>query len=331
MSHSKASILVTGANGFVGSRLCRTFLQHDYHVVASVRRTADLSLLDDLDVEFRYGDLSSVEGLTPVVAGVDFVIHNAGVVKARRAETFFAVNDTGVKNVMEALQQRNPDVKKAILISSLAAAGPSADASPISEADEPRPITTYGKSKLAGERTALGYADRLHVVALRPPGIYGPGDKEIFSFFETVNKGIKPVVGDPDRKIQLVHVDDLCRAAVMAVEHNTVSGEAYFIAENRAYTMQELVTILAQASGKRGVWLKVPGSLFKLIAFFSEFAFRIVNATPMLTREKAGELLASWEIDTTKAKQTFGFESTIDFPQGARETFDWYRREGWLT
>jgi nucleoside-diphosphate-sugar epimerase len=232
---------------------------------------------------------------------------------------------------MDALVERNPSVRKVVVISSLAAAGPSVDGRAVTEADEPHPITTYGRSKLAAERAALGYADRFHVIALRPPGIYGPGDREIFTFFETVNKGIKPLIGDPERKIQLVHVDDLCRAAVLAIEGATTSGEAYFTAEKRAYTMIELVAALAEAGEKKGVWLKLPGSIFKVIAFFSEFTLRAVNATPMLTREKAGELLASWEISVEKAKKEFGFESRIDFARGAKETFDWYRREGWLT
>ena len=191
-------------------------------------------------------------------------------------------------------------------------------------------MTTYGRSKLAGERAALSYADRLPVVAIRPPGIYGPGDREVFTFFDTVNKGLRSVVGDPDRMIQLVHVDDLCHGVYKAVTGDSVPGEAYFVAENRGYTMGELVGLLAEASGRKTMPLPVPGWLFRVIGFVSEYAFKLVGATPMLTREKAGELLASWEVSTEKAKAAFGYESRIPFPRGAADTFAWYRREGWL-
>ncbi len=330
MTESSPSILITGANGFVGSRLCRLFGDQGYRVIAGVRRTADLSLLERLDLEYRYGDLSSTEILRPMVADCDYIIHNAGIVKAKRKQTFFDINEQGTAHLMNAIVQRNPDVKKVIYISSLAAAGPSENDKPVKESDPPRPITTYGVSKLAGERVALGFTDRLHVIALRPPGIYGPGDKEMFSFFDTINKGIKPLIGNPNRHIQLVQVDDLCRAALKAIEGDSVSGEPYFIAENRSYAMANLVEILAAACGKKTYRLRIPASIFKVIAAFSEFSFKLVGATPMLTREKAGELLASWIVSTDKAREHFGFESEIDFAIGARQTYDWYRREGWL-
>ena len=330
MTEQQPTVLVTGANGFVGSRLCRMFLQNGWRVAAGVRKSSDLSLLGDLDVEYRYGEITEFKTLGPVVTGVDYVVHNAGVVKAKNAETFFAVNDEGTETVCAALMRYNPQVKKVVYISSLAAAGPSVDGRPVTEDDEAHPVTIYGLSKLAGEQTALAYANRLPVVSLRPPGIYGPGDKEIFAFFQAIDRRLQPVVGDPSRKIQLIHVDDLCRAVLAALTGGSRSGEAYFVAENRAYTMKELVTLLVEAGGKRVVPFRVPGGLFKVIAFFSEHLFKLAGATPMLTREKARELLASWEISTAKAREDFGFESTIPFPTGARETFAWYRREGWL-
>ena len=330
MTGNNPSILITGANGFVGSRLCRTFHEQGFAVIAGVRRQANLSLLDGLKIDYRYGDVTAPETLDAMVTGVDYVIHNAGVVKAKRAQTFFDINERGTRSLCEAVRKHNPGLKKLIYISSLAAVGPSAPGKPVTESCTPHPVTTYGRSKLAGERAALTYADRLPVVAIRPPGIYGPGDREVFTFFDTVNKGLRSVVGDPDRMIQLVHVDDLCYGVYKAVTGDSAPGEAYFVAENRGYTMGELVGLLAEASGKKTMPLRVPGWLFRVIGFVSEYAFKLVGATPMLTREKAGELLASWEVSTEKAKAAFGYESRIPFARGAADTFAWYRREGWL-
>ena len=168
------------------------------------------------------------------------------------------------------------------------------------------------------------------MVAVRPPGIYGPGDKEIFSFFQTVNNHIKPFIGDTTRRLQLVYVDDLCQGIFKALTANTKSGSVYFIAEKRSYSMKQLVELLESASGKKGIALFIPSFLFKFIALISGGLFKLVNATPMLTLEKAGELLASWEISTAKAKNEIQFESKTDFEQGARVTYQWYRKEGWL-
>ena len=322
--------MITGANGFVGSRLCRMFLSKGFTVRAGVRKSSDLSLLKGLDLEFAYGDVSDPESIPDMVKGVDFIIHNAGIVKAKKKQTFFDINETGTDNLMWAIVKHNPDVTRVVQISSLAGHGPVRDKLPISESSQPRPVTTYGLSKLAGEKKALSYAGRVNVVALRASGVYGPGDKEVFSFFEMLHKKIKPYLGDISRKIQMVHVDDLCRAVYLAATKAPRSGEVYNIAESEAYTFKEMVDIMETASGKKGLTLRIPAFIFRFIAFISEFAFKLVGATPMLTREKSSELLTSWEINIEKAYKDFGFKSEIPFLQGAQETFNWYREQGWL-
>lgn len=330
MSKSKLSILITGANGFVGSRLCRLFTDNGFHVIAGVRKTANLSLLESIDVEFRYGDVTDPSSLPAMVSGVDYIIHNAGIVKAKKTKTFYEVNEKGALSLIEATIKHNPDIKKILYISSLAAAGPSLDGKPITESDQPHPISEYGKSKLAAEVALLPFLDKIPIIILRPSGIYGPGDKEIFTFFDTVNKGLKSIVGDPDRRIQIVHVDDLCRAVLLALESETTTGDAFFIAEKESYSMRELVNILAKSSGRKCITLRIPGFVFRIIAVFSEFIFKLVGATPMLTREKARELLASWEVSTEKAFNAFEFRSEISFKDGSKETYKWYRENGWL-
>jgi nucleoside-diphosphate-sugar epimerase len=316
MTNSKPSVLITGANGFVGARMCRRFLDEGFRVIAGVRKSAILIELEGLDVEYRNGDVTQPETLPEMVAGVDYI--------------FFDVNEQGTRSFFDAIAKHNPAVKKVVQISSLAAAGPSLAGRPVRETDEPRPITTYGQSKLAGEKTALSFADKFDVVAIRPPGIYGPGDKEVFSFFQTIRFGIKPYLGNVQRKLQLVHVDDLCRGVFLAATKPIQSPLVLFIAENRAYTMKDLIEALSVACQKDGFELKIPGTLFRAIATVTETLLKVIGAPPMLTREKAGELLASWEVSTDLARDTIGFESQIPFERGARETFEWYLRRGWL-
>ena len=327
---SSQSVLITGANGFIGSRLCALFLRSGFRVVAGVRKTSDVSLLKGLEVEYRHGDVTLAESIPAMVSGVDVVVHNAGLVKAKSREQFFEVNAGGTAQLLAGVLQHDPNCRKVVLISSMAASGPSLNGKPTKEEDLPHPVTVYCESKLAGEREALKFASKLHVVILRPSGVYGPGDKETITFFKSAAKGIRPYFGDTTRRLQLVHVDDLCRCVLAAVTRPTKSGDVFFVAEKRALSLAELVDCLCRAAGKRGFPLVVPGPVFRLIAALSEFGFKLVGATPMLTREKANELLASWEISTEKARRQLGFESQIPFEEGSRETFGWYRQQGWI-
>ena len=330
MEATTRSVLITGANGFVGSRLCRKFLRENFTVVAGVRKTADLSLLKGLKLNLAYGDVLQTETLPAMVKGVDYIVHNAGVVKVKSPETFYEVNQHGTENLFAAIASHNPKVKRVVYISSLAAAGPVTDDKPVTESDPPHPISEYGRSKLEGEKAALSYADKFPVTAVRPPGVYGPGDKEVFTFFQAVNRYLKPSIGDMSRRIQLVYVEDLCDGIYRATVADSPTGSVYFIAENRAYSIDELITTLQQACGKKGIPIPLPAAIFRLIAAISQFLFKIFNATPMLTPEKADELLASWEVATDSARNEIGFDSRVPFAEGAKRTFEWYRQEGWL-
>jgi nucleoside-diphosphate-sugar epimerase len=323
------TILITGANGFLGSRLCRTFASRGFAVIAGVRKTADLTLLDGVTVSYRYGDITDADSLAEMVTGCDYVIHNAGIVKARTREAFFAVNAGGTRAICEAIIKSGGSPKRFVQISSLAVSGPSLG-KPVRESDSPNPITTYGHSKLEGERIALEYSKQFPVTVVRPAGIYGPGDRELFSFFQAGARGLRVYLGNSSRKIQIVHVDDVCDATYLATTKEVASGEIFHVAEQTAYRMEELVDMVASACGKRGIPLAIPGWILHGAGAVSETIYRMAGRVPMLTKEKAGELLASWEVSIDKARDVLGFESHIPFPIGASGTYDWYVAHGWL-
>ncbi|HHI02677.1 MAG: hypothetical protein DRP51_00660 [Candidatus Zixiibacteriota bacterium] len=327
--NQKESVLITGANGFVGSRLCRKLLGDGYHVIAGIREGCNRELIAGLDMEFRFGDVTCPETLPAMIKDVNYVIHNAGVVKAKNRDLFFKVNHFGAQNIAQACLQ-NKKLKKFIFISSLAAAGPSEKGKPRTEEDRPHPLTAYGRSKLAGEEAILAFKEKINLAIIRPPGIYGPGDKEMFAFFQIINFRIKPYLGSLKRKLQLVHVDDLCLGISKVIQTDTEPGSIYFIAESKSYGYKELIGHLQRAVGKNGIPLYIPGALVKVIARVSEAVMKALGQPPMFTVEKAREILGNWEISTDKAKRELGFESETAFPEGAARTAEWYFKEGWL-
>jgi nucleoside-diphosphate-sugar epimerase len=323
------TVLVTGANGFIGSRLCRLLAASGYDIRILCRETSDLSLLKDIPYSKFIGDVTQPESLSAAVSGVDYIIHSAGLIKAKNAKAFFRVNQHGTLALLNAVKNNNLGLKKFVLVSSVAAAGPAAG-TPRKEEDPPQPLTTYGRSKLAGEEALTAFYDLFPITIIRPPAVYGPGDKAILTLFDTVNKGFKPYMAGGRNLVQMVYVDDLILAIKIAMESDRSSGEAYFIAETEAHTVREMMDIMGTQLGKKGLGIYIPLWLLNIIAFVSETFFKLIGRAPLFSREKVRELTADWALDVSKARDQLEFETAVDFRTGAQNTIEWYRREGWL-
>ncbi len=192
-------VLITGATGFIGSHLAEELHRKGYKLRCLVRKTSNLRWLKHLPIEYIYGDLFDAEMLRRSVEGVDYVYHVAGVTKAKNREEYFRGNHLGTRNLLDAVREVKPDLKRFILVSSLAAVGPSLNGQPVDETTHYHPITSYGESKMEAEKECLQLTDSIPVTVVRPPAVYGPRDKDIFAFFDTMNKGLQPMIGFRDK------------------------------------------------------------------------------------------------------------------------------------
>ena len=118
-------ILVTGANGFIGSHICEAFIKAGFSVRAFVRKSSDLTNIKSLDMRTVYGDLDNTDSLKDAVSGIDIIVNSAGLTKALDTEEFERVNIGGTENILGAIESVNPGIERFIQISSAAASGPS--------------------------------------------------------------------------------------------------------------------------------------------------------------------------------------------------------------
>ena len=323
--------LVTGGTGFIGSHLTEALIRKGVQVRCLLRKTSDWKWLKGLPIEFVPGDCKDKTSLEKAVRGVDWVFHLAGVTKAIKEETYFEVNGLGTENLIHACLENNPGLQKFIYISSQAAAGPSRNECNKKELDSCEPVSFYGRSKRVGEEWVLTHAHELPVLILRPSAVYGPREKDIFAFFKCLSRRIKPCPIGPGQHLSLCYVQDIVQGILLSVETQTKSGEIFFLSDGNDYRMEEIGDIVAQAMGITAFRIRVPKRMLLGIASFSEYLSKFFRRPSLLNKDKAEEMIQkNWVCDITKAKTLLGFEPRVPLSEGAKLTFEWYKKEKWL-
>ncbi len=324
-------ILVTGASGFVGSHIADRLLAAGHEVRALVRANSSLKWLQDKRIDIVTGNMLDMESLRAAVEHVDAIVHVAGVTAAKTKEGFFEGNLLPTRNLLEAARRYNPTLSRFIFCSSQTAVGPSLDGQPVTELTPPHPITTYGRSKRAAEEEVERARKDFPVTILRLAAIYGPRDTAIFTFFQTVDKRLKPLIGMRDKWVNLAHVSDIADAVLLALEQDAAKNETYFIGAEQHYTWREVNDLTSEIMNRRGLTLKLPHALVYSVAGLSEF-FSIFRSKPsVLNWEKGRDMVQShWTASVEKAKSELGYRQKISLEDGVKDTVEWYKKQGWL-
>lgn len=324
------TLLLTGATGFVGSHVVEACRGQGFEVRALVRKEADAQRLEVRGVSCVRGSLESADAVRAAIAGADVVLHLAAATKARTPEEYQLANATGTQAVVEAMLRSERRPKRLIYLSSLAAAGPSVDGRPVTREDPPRPLTAYGRTKLAGEKICESVSETFEVAILRAPAVYGPRDRDVYEFFRLARYGVMPLPSGPVRRLQMIHAADLARALVLAATCEGSRG-VYHVAEARSYEWREMARMVAQAVGRRARIVTVPAALIATAAVVTETVAGLIGKSTIFNRDKARELLApGWLCETEQARRDFGFEAQIPLQAGLNETAKWYFENGWL-
>ena len=326
-------VLVTGATGFLGSHIAEQLAHQGHSVRVLLRRTSDRSFLRGIDVEEALGDVPQPDTLPAAVDGVEAIVHAAGLVKARSAEEFEAVNAGGTANLLSALGQ-TPRLRRFVLISSLAAHGPSEDGRPRPLDASPTPVTAYGRSKLKAEqfvRSWAGDPDRVGATIIRPPVVYGPRDRQLLTFFQLARWRLAPLLGDGANSVSCVYVEDAARAAAIAAAAGDAPSATYTVDDGSVYTWRDLLAAVEQAVGRKALRIPSPPWAYAAAAFVSETYGRLRRQAVSFTGDKVIEMRQRyWVCSHDEISRDLGWQPQVDLAQGAALTAAWYRQHRWL-
>jgi len=327
-----SNILITGSSGFVGSFLVEEALRRENLIVyAGIRKTSSKKYLQDSRIKFVTLDFKDLTDLVSKLSEVsfDYIIHNAGVVRALKEETFFEVNAENTKRFLTAIKKVNPNTK-VILTSSLAVNGP-ADLIPedqLSPYTEVNPVTIYGKSKKKAE--AYVASSGLPYLIFRPTAVYGPRDQDIHLLFKSVQKGIAPLIGSKPQKLSFIYVKDLVRVII----DGTLSkhqNKIYLVSDGAVYEGSRFHKLVAQVMGKKPIFPRVPIPLVYVAAAFSELKSRISKRADTLNLDKVYELKGrNYACDISDLKKDYNFAPQYSTIEAIKETAEWYKEHNWL-
>ena len=307
---------VTGASGFIGRHLVVALANAGWRTRLLLRREPDVPQWRGLRPEVVAGSLGDEAALARLVDGADAVIHVAGLIKAARQAQFFAVNRDASAALARTVKRLAPQ-SHLVLVSSLAAREPS--------------LSDYAASKRAGE-TAVLDALGSRATVLRPPVVYGPGDRETLLFFQLARARWVPLLGGPDALAAAIHVHDLTRL-IVSLAATPPRGEVLSAADARpeGYRWDELLGAAARAVGNTlPRFVRAPQGLLGGLALVGDLA-RACGSASMLNSQKLRELRhADWAVSKPELAQPAGWAPQFDLDSGFGDAVGWYRSVGWL-
>jgi PAS domain S-box-containing protein len=327
-------LLITGGTGFIGSRLSVSARAagHDIVVIGLTNTPAESDRLEELrtlGIDVRIGSLQDPAFVRSALEGCDAVIHLAAAQhEANVPDDYFRkVNVEGTRILLNECMHAG--VKRFVYGSTIGVYG-SASTAALDEDSPTRPTNIYGITKLEAENLVRSHADRLDITVIRISETYGPGDLRLLKLFKAVQSGWFAMIGDGLNRRQPIHVQDLVRGLLLAVEHPAAIGQTLLLAGPKPLTTREMVRDVAAALNRPLRNIGVPMWPMWLAAQALEHTLKPLGIQPPLHRRRLDFFRTSFWFSIAKAKRLIGFEPMIPFAVGARDTAGWYRREGLL-
>jgi nucleoside-diphosphate-sugar epimerase len=299
-------IAVTGGTGFVGSHFIDAAVRAGHHVRALTRREQQPRDA----VEWVSGSLQDPDSLRDLVAGSDCAVHIAGVINARDPAEFERGNVEGTLAMLAASTAAG--VTRFVHVSSLAAREPK--------------LSLYGASKARSE--ALVEGSGLEWVIVRPPAVYGPGDRETLELFRMAK--LRLMLLPPNGRVSLIHVDDLARL-LLVLATSEEPKKAILEPDDgrpRGWTHKQLAAAIGEAVGRRNLSLSMPGPMLRLGAAIDQL---VRGQRAKLSADRAAYFSHDdWVVTAERRPPEKLWRAEVDTERGLAETAQWYRAQRWL-
>lgn len=309
-------VALTGATGFLGRHVADRLRARGLRVRALVRR--DDPALEARGVELLRGDLGSPEALDALVEGAGTVVHGAGLVRAPAEAAFEAANVVGTARLADAARRRAAGCRF-LLISSLAAREPG--------------LSPYARSKWRAEQELARRADGLEPLVLRPPALYGPGDRATLPILAQLARGFLVAPRAPTNRFSLLYVEDLAEAlAGLVAEPSEELSQGPLEPDDGTpdgYAWRDLAEQAGRRTGRRVRLVELPRAVMTAAAFLAEAGARPLGRAPALSRGKVAELFhPDWR--AADDGRLWRGRARTTFAEGFARTVAWYRSAGWL-
>jgi nucleoside-diphosphate-sugar epimerase len=301
-------VALTGATGFIGRAVLTELRAHGHDVRVLVR---DPSRAKDMKAQVIEGDLNNRDALDALMSGTESVIHLAGAISAVDRSRYFEANEAGARNMAEAAARAG--VGRFVHVSSLAAREPG--------------LSDYAASKLAGEAAVEAASKDFNLLVLRPPAVYGPGDRATLPLFRALVGSPAVLPGSRTQRFSLIYVEDLARTAVNALATSDAGVAELDDGRPQGYSWEDLAHIASAHERHAIVPYFLPRPVLSVAAAFIEPLAKIRRKPAMLTRGKVSELYHPDWVARVTGRQP---EDGVGFVEGFARTVSWYRGAGWL-
>jgi nucleoside-diphosphate-sugar epimerase len=332
---SAETVLVTGASGFIGSRLAERLVGEGRRVRCLVRASSDTARLSVLGVELAAGDLTDAASLTDAVQGVGRVFHCAAMVSDwGTVQEIARVNVGGTRNLLEAA--RAASVERFVHLSSTDVYGYPGAAAVEESHRAVRFANWYAQTKLEAEaEVERAHAPgELETVILRPATVYGPGSVDVIGEIARAIRGRHMLLVGGGRAIAgLCYVENLIDAALLASERELAAGEAINVCDGLAVTWRQFAGDLAAGLGARRPWLSLPYRPALALGLAFEQGYRGlrratgVSSPALLSRQAVQVLGVDQDFSNRKAQELLGWEPRTSYEDGLAATLAWLSEE----
>jgi nucleoside-diphosphate-sugar epimerase len=299
---------LTGATGFIGNRVARRLVANGCKLQALTRTTSDRSRLSEFNIHWVEGALEDLDSLRRLVRGADAVVHCAGAVRGATQAHFDRLNVDGVARLVRAAVEQHP-LPRFLLISSLAAREPG--------------LSHYAGSKRRAETVLADQAGDMSWVVLRPPAVYGPGDKEMLPLLRWMARGFAFMLGTGKARFSMLYVDDLSEAIRKCLLNEHLPNGVFELHDGHpeGYSWQNVIDTVAHLNTKSVRSIPMPVMVLGLLAWLNLAVSRVFGYAPMLTPGKIREIRhPNWVCDNAAFTNATGWSPGVLLETGLRRT-----------